>query len=77
MAQLNAKKFTREQKSRRLHDIVRAEYDTFTANGIKYMQIDTYGSENRQTPNIPSQKIQFDKNFAKYLVSIFQMEGLI
>jgi len=77
MAQLIAKKFKREQKSRRLHDVVRAEYDTFTANGTKYIQIDTFGSENRQVTNIPSQKIQFDADFAKHLVSIFQAEGLI
>jgi len=77
MAQLVTKKFKREQKSRKLHDTVRAEYDTFTVNGRKYIQIDTYGRENRQMPNTPSQKIQFDEDFAKNLVSIFRAEGLI
>ena len=77
MAQINAKNFKREQKSRKPHEIVRAEYDTFIANGTKYIQIDTYGSIYRQMPNVPSQKIQFDKDFAKHLVSILQVEGLI
>ena len=49
---------------------VQATYCIFEKNGNKYFQMDTYGSENRECVGLPSQKIQFDKVFAKQLVSI-------
>jgi len=53
---------------------VYATYCTFEKNGEKYFQIDTYGSENREYIGHPSQKIQFDRKFAKELVSLLIKE---
>jgi hypothetical protein len=49
---------------------VSATYSTFERGGEKYFQIDTYGTENREYIGQPSQKIQFDRVFAKKLVSV-------
>jgi len=49
---------------------VPATYCIFEKDGVKYFQIDTYGSPNRECPWQPSQTIQFDKIFAKRLVSM-------
>jgi len=51
-------------------DEVYATYCIFEKNGEKYFQIDTYGSENREYVGQSSQKIQFDKKFAKELVTL-------
>jgi len=53
---------------------VDATYCIFEKDGEKYFQIDTYGSENREFIGQPSQKIQFDRKFAKELVSILIKE---
>ena len=53
---------------------VYATYCIFEKSGEKYFQIDTYGSENREYVGQPSQKIQFDRNFAKELVSLLIKE---
>jgi hypothetical protein len=59
-----------------VQDVVPATYRVFEKNGSKYIQIDTYGSHNREYPDQPSQKIQFDKTFAKKLISILIEELL-
>jgi hypothetical protein len=48
----------------------RATYCFFEKEGTKFFQIDTYGSPDREYGGQPSQKIQFDGEFAKKLVSI-------
>jgi hypothetical protein len=53
---------------------VYATYCIFEKDGEKYFQIDTYGSENRENVGQPSQKIQFDRKFAKELVSLLISE---
>jgi len=53
---------------------VYATYCIFEKNGDKYFQIDTYGSENREYVGQSSQKIQFDRKFAKELVSLLIKE---
>ena len=52
----------------------KATYCIFKKNGEKYFQIDTYGSQNREYVDQPSQKIQFDRKFAKELVSLLLNE---
>jgi hypothetical protein len=53
---------------------VRATYQIFKQDGTKFLQIDTYGSADREVPGQPSQKIQFDKQFAKELIPILIKE---
>ncbi|MDR2701020.1 MAG: hypothetical protein LBB72_01150 [Spirochaetaceae bacterium] len=52
------------------HDEVSATYCIFEKDGEKYFQIDTCGSQGREHVGQPSQKIQFDGEFAKELVSL-------
>ncbi|MDR2534822.1 MAG: hypothetical protein LBD29_02160 [Treponema sp.] len=57
-----------------IHESVHATYKVFREDGIKFLQIDTYGSADREAPGQPSQVIQFDEHFAKKLVSILTKE---
>jgi len=57
-------------------DTVHATYGIFEKEGEKYFQIDTYGSPDREYVGQPSQKIQFDRKFAKKLISILNNEFL-
>jgi len=49
---------------------VPATYCVFEKEGEKYLQIDTYGSSEREYIGQSSQKIQFNGKLAKELVSI-------
>jgi len=53
-----------------VQDDVPAVYCVFEKDGNKYFQIDTYGNRDRECPEQANQMIQFDKVFAKKLVSI-------
>jgi hypothetical protein len=53
-----------------------ATYSIFEEEGTEFFQIDTYGSKDRKHPNQPSQEIQFDRVFAKKLISILEKEFL-
>ena len=55
-------------------EVHRATYCFFKKDGEKYFQIDTYGSEGRECVGQPSQNIQFDRKFAKELVSLLISE---
>ena len=44
-----------------VHGSVECTYTTFVKNGVKYLQIDTYGSKGREYPNKKSQSLQFDE----------------
>ena len=61
----NIKKLDKERNS--VHSKVRATYTTFTSEGKKYFQIDTYGSPTRDKI---SQSIQIDKDTAKELIKL-------
>jgi hypothetical protein len=64
-----------ENNAGKIHKIFyEAKYKIFDAKGSKYMQIDTMGSKNRENLGKISQSIQFDKQFAKELVSILIKE---
>lgn len=66
---------TKIEKSRNsIHPDVECTYRVFIGGGRKYFQIDTYGTSQRQVKNQPSQKIQFDKDFAKKLIDILKIE---
>ena len=68
----NMKKLDKDRNS--VHSKVRATYTTFTSDGKKYFQIDTYGSENRQLKDKISQSIQLDRDMAIELVELLQRE---
>ncbi len=42
-----------------VHKQTDCTYTVFTENGKKYLQLDTYGSKDRQIPGKTSQSIQF------------------
>lgn len=64
----NIKKIDKDRNS--VHSKVRATYTTFTSDGKKYFQIDTYGSLTREMKDKISQSIQVDKEMAKELVKL-------
>lgn len=64
----NMKKLDKDRN--RVHSKVRATYTTFTSDGKKYLQIDTYGSPTREMKDKLSQSIQVDKEMAKELIKL-------
>lgn len=71
MALVTKDNLTKIDKDRNtVHNKVRATYTTFTSSGEKYLQIDTYGSPNRELKDKISQSIQIDKEMAKELMKI-------
>lgn len=75
MAQIDLLRTKRRSKNRNVvHDKVSCSYTSFENKGIKYLQIDTYGSMERETPGKLSQSIQFDKESAKFLVDLLITE---
>jgi hypothetical protein len=65
------REFTQIHKeSNRVHDIVECGWTTFEHNGATYLQLDTYGSSDRQIPGKVSQSIQLDATSAAELREI-------
>jgi hypothetical protein len=57
-----------------LHKEIGATYTPFEADGRVLLQIDTYGTEDRQMPGKKSQSIQLDRQGAEALVEILRRE---
>ena len=76
MARINLDTIEKLNKDRNtVHTPVAATYTVFdTVDGEHYVQIDTYGKNDREIPGNPSQSIQFDKLSAKYLVHLLHKE---
>jgi hypothetical protein len=55
-----------------VHKQTDCTYTIFTENGIKYLQLDTFGSEDRQTPGKISQSIQFGPESISQLKEILK-----
>ena len=76
MARINLdtiKKFNKDRNT--VHTPVAATYTVFdTVDGKHYVQIDTYGKNDREIPGKASQSIQFDKESAKFLVELLKKE---
>lgn len=73
MARINdIKRF--EKTRNRIHDEVECTYNTFHVDGEKYIQMDTYGTTNREFKGQPSQKIQFNKECAYKMIEILKKE---
>lgn len=64
----NIKKLDKDRNS--VHNKVRATYTTFTSDGKKYFQIDTYGSPTREIKDKISQSIQLDEETAQELIKL-------
>lgn len=64
----NIKKLDKDRNS--VHNKVRATYTTFTSDGKKYFQIDTYGSSTREIKDKISQSIQLDEETAQELIKL-------
>ncbi|MEU4036608.1 hypothetical protein [Streptomyces collinus] len=59
-------------ESQRLHGPVTCGYRTFTTAGRRVLQLDTYGSTDRQIPDKISQSVQLDEAAARELLKIIQ-----
>lgn len=57
----------------RVHEEVKADYNVVVQDGQKYLQINTYGSENRPTQKV-SQTIQLNEDSARQLLGIIKAE---
>ena len=55
-----------------IHGVVDCSYTIFVRNTKKYLQIDTYGSPNREYPGKKSQSLQFDEISLKQLKEIIE-----
>lgn len=71
MALIKPENITKIEKNSRIQKPTDCTYNVFTSSETKYIQLETYGSANRETTPKPSQTIQFDKNTAEYLMKIF------
>ena len=76
MARINLDTIRKNDKDRNtVHTPVAATYTVFdTVDGEHYVQIDTYGKNDREIPGKVCQSIQFDKESAKFLVELLKKE---
>ena len=75
MAQIDLSKIKRVDKQRNLvHSKVLSTYCVFENCGAKYIQIDTYGNNDREMPEKISQSLQLTKATAKFLVNLLTKE---
>ncbi|MEU1268938.1 hypothetical protein [Streptomyces sp. NPDC005799] len=58
--------------SQKLHGPVTCGYRTFTVDGRRVLQLDTYGSPDRQIHGKISQSIQLDRDSARDLLKIIE-----
>lgn len=54
----------------KVHSDVECGYRMFSSRGHRYLQLDTYGSNEREIPGKVSQSLQFDRVAAEELVEI-------
>lgn len=67
-------KINKIQKSSRVHGEVNATYNLLTRGGQKYIQINTYGSSNREVQGAVSQTIQLSEDVINQLQEILRSE---
>ncbi len=71
MAQISLDSIERIEKTRNvLHEKVHTTYTVFEKDGQKYVQLDTYGKDDRDNPEKISQSIQLDEETARFLVKL-------
>jgi hypothetical protein len=64
----------RHMERNSIHDEISASYTVFENNGRVFIQIDTYGREDREIPGKKSQTIQLDREGAVALFAILKRE---
>ena len=75
MAQINLSRIKKFEKNRNMiHEKVFSTYTIFEDSGEKYIQIDTYGRNEREMPEKISQSLQFDRETAKFFVNLLVKE---
>jgi len=57
-----------------VHDEISASYTVFERDGHRFIQIDSYGRDERQIPGKKSQTIQLDQTGAHALYKILKKE---
>lgn len=66
-------KLSRTKKERKsIHKPTNATYTTFVLRGKRYLQINTYDSDDCVMPEKVSQSIQFDGGTAKIIVELLK-----
>ena len=71
MAQISINSIERIEKTRNtLHEKVHSTYTVFEKDGRKYVQLDTYGKDDRDNPEKISQSLQFDEESARFFVKL-------
>jgi hypothetical protein len=61
-----------QKEANRVHDTVECGWTRFELDGEMYLQLDTYGSNQRQIPGKVSQSIQFDAESASALLRVLR-----
>lgn len=75
MAQISLDNIERIEKTRnQLHEKVHATYTVFEKDGRKYVQVDTYGKDDRDNPEKISQSFQLDEETARFLIKLLIKE---
>ena len=75
MAQISLESIKKIEKYRNtVHEKVYTTYTAFEMDGEKYVQIDTYGRIDRETPEKISQSFQFDRATSDFLVKLLSEE---
>ncbi len=69
------RRFIRKSMDRNsIHDEIEATYSTFERDGRVFIQIDSYGRNDREMPGKKSQTIQLDQRGAEELYTILKQE---
>ena len=67
------KAFEEKRRDRQsIHDAIDATYSVFERDGVRFVQIDTYGRAEREVPGKVSQSLQFDEQSARALFDILR-----
>jgi hypothetical protein len=66
--------FNKVSRNSNIHGTVEADYNIINKNGRKYLQINTYGSNERKVIGKVSQSIQFDEKAMRKLLNIIKIE---
>lgn len=75
MAQISLESIERTEKTRNvLHEKVHTTYTVFEKDGQKFVQLDTYGKDDRDNPEKISQSIQIDEETARFLIKLLIKE---
>lgn len=74
MARISKNRMVKGTRNCRIHEVVDCEFDIFTSEGEKIVQISTFGTDSRVAKGKVSQSIQIDKETAIFLINLFKQE---